>query len=107
MLFGGASSAHIERRHNFHVGDVIAAEDDIHQAWRCRGGVRILVVRDSLDKRGSAVPHPEDSNPYRFSACWDQACLLRNAAPAMLRAGATKLPTGTRRRSYVPVRPIN
>ena len=50
--------AHIERRHNFHVGDVIAAEDDIHQAWRCRGGVRILVYVIPWTNEEAQFPTP-------------------------------------------------
>jgi hypothetical protein len=54
----------VERGRELDVGDVVAAEIDVHEARDPRGGIRVLVVVDALHESRCAVPDAHDGHPY-------------------------------------------
>ena len=51
-----------------HVGDVVVAERDVHQAGDRPGRVSVPVVLHALDQRGGAVAHAHNCYSYRTHA---------------------------------------
>ena len=69
----------VERGDDLDVADVVSAELHVHQAGDAFGGVRVLVVLESLDEGRGAVAESDDGDPNRAHAV---RSFLRSVAEA-------------------------